>query len=185
MTTLNKIIYDYLTNTLISSDSTVKLNDTTKLDTFIKEMLVKKKSEAHHKSDPFNEAYRLRTGMGGEMALEQFLGKQFVDLSIGNSNDYHVPDLSKLGLNVGIKTVERGKYPVIFKHSERPEIIILRLADDTFSILGIALVEDLNFHQDDSYILSPALRSRGTKTAFIGLHKIKKFDNIKELMEII
>jgi hypothetical protein len=183
--TLNKLIYNYQISKLITPENTVKLLDTSKLDEFIKNIVAKKMSEAHHKIDSGNEAYRWRTGMGGELALEQLLGKSFVDLSIGDSNDYHVPDLSKLGLEVGIKSVECGKYPVIFKRSEKPEIVILRLADDTFSILGLALVEDLNKYQDDSQILSPALLARGTKTAFTGLHKLKGFKNLDELVGFI
>ena len=146
---LDNLIYSYLINKLITKENTIKLLETSKLDEFIKNIVDKKLSESHHKVDSGNEAYRWRTGMGGELALEQLIGKEFVDLSIGDSNDYHVPDLSKLGLDVGIKSVEYGKYPVIFKRSEKPEIIILRLADDTFSILGVALVEDLNKYQDD------------------------------------
>jgi hypothetical protein len=172
-------------NSLINESSTIKITNTEKLDLFIKEMLVKKKEETHHKSDSFNQAYRLRTGMGGEMALEQFLGKNFVDLTIGDSNDYHVPDLSKIGLNVGIKTVELGKYPVIFKKSERPEIIVLRLSDEVYSIIGLVTTKDLNSYQDDSKILSPSLKARGTKTAFVGLNKIKPFSNYEELIELL
>ena len=185
MKLLNSLLYNYLVNSLLNQHNTVKLSETNKLDQFIKDIVAKKKSESHHKSDPHNEAYRWRTGMGGEMALEQYLGKPFVDFSVGNSEDYHVPDLSKLGLNVGIKTVEHGKYPVIFKRSERPEIIILRLSDDTFGILGLVTSEDLNKHQNDDEILSPALRARGTKTAFTGLHKIKPFKDFDELLRLV
>ena len=179
---LDNLIYSYLINKLITKENSIKLLETSKLDEFIKNIVDKKLSESHHKVDSGNEAYRWRTGMGGELALEQLIGKEFVDLSIGDSNDYHVPDLSKLGLDVGIKSVEYGKYPVIFKRSEKPEIIILRLADDTFSILGVALVEDLNKYQDDTKILSQALLARGTKTAFTGLHHIKPFNSFDELM---
>jgi len=182
---LKKLIYNYLVNKLITPNNTVKLLDTSGLDEFIKNIVAKKKTEEHHKVDQFNEAYRWRTGMGGELALEQFIGKKFVDLTIGDSNNYHTPDLSKLGLAVGIKTVERGKYPVIFKRSEKPEIIILRLADDTFSILGVATPQILNKYQDENEILSEALKSRGTKTAFTGLYMIKPFKNYEELLELI
>jgi len=185
MNLLNRLLYNYLVDSRLSKYNTVKLLNTNKLDQFIKDIVIRKKTELHHKSDPHNEAYRWRTGMGGEMALEQYLGKSFVDFSIGDSEDYHVPDLSKLGLNVGIKTVERGKYPVIFKHSERPEIIILRLSDDTFGILGLVTPEDLNKHQNDDEILSPALRARGTKTAFVGLHTIKPFKDFDELSKLV
>jgi hypothetical protein len=185
MKQLDKLIYNYLVTSRLNEHNTVKLLDTNRLDRFIKDVIAKKKSESHHKADPYNEAYRWRTGMGGEMALEQYLCKSFVDFSIGDSEDYHVPDLSKLGLNVGIKTVEHGKYPVIFKRSERPEIIILRLSDDTFGILGLVTPEDLNKHQNDEEILSPALRARGTKTAFVGLHTITPFRDFDELTKLI
>ena len=145
----------------------------------------KKKEEQHHISDPYNEAKRWRTGMGGELALEKFIGKVFVDLSIGNSNDYHVPDLSKLGLKVGIKTVELGKYPVIFKRSNKPEIIILKLDTNRYCILGLATVDVLAKYQDDDQILSPSLKARGTKTGFVGLYKLKRFKNFEELLVVL
>jgi hypothetical protein len=147
--------------------------------------MLKKKSESHHIVDSFNEAKRWRTGTGGELALGQYIGKEFVDLSIGDSNDYHVPDLSSIGLNIGIKTVELGKYPIIFKQSEKPEIIIIRLDDEKFCILGVASPEDLNKYQSDDEILSPSLKARGTKTAFTGLYKVKPFSNYEELIKLI
>ena len=185
MLSLNDLIYNYQISKAIDNGTTVKLLDTKPLDDFIRAVRLKKKSEDHHRSDSFNEAYRWRTGMGGELALEQMLGKQFVDLSVGDSVDYHTPDLSKLGLKVGVKTVEKGKYPIIFKRSDKPEIIVLRLSDNTFCILGVVLPEDLNKYQDDALILSPLLRARGTKTAFTGLHKIKPFKNLEQLKSII
>lgn len=183
--TLNDLIYNYQITKAINNGNTIKLLDTKPLNDFIKAIRAKKKYEDHHRYDSINEAYRWRTGIGGEMALEQMLGEKFVDLSIGESKDYHVPDLSKLGIDVGVKSVDKGRYPVIFKKSEKPEIIILRISDDTFSVLGVVLPEDLNKHQDDSLILSPALRARGTKTAFTGFHKIKPFNNLEQLKSII
>lgn len=185
MTTLNKLLYKYLVDKHITSKNTVKLNDVPRLDVFIKEIVAKKMTENHHKIDSGSEAFRWRTGMGGELALEQFLDNKFVDLSVGKSTDYHIPDLSKLGLDVGIKSVEYGKYPVIFKRSDKPEIIILRLADDTFGILGLATVDVLNKYQDDSQILSQALLARGTKTAFVGFHSLKSFNTYEELIRLI
>ena len=184
---LSKLIYSYLTNSLICSERTVTLteNNTKRLDEFVKNVMIKKKNESHHIVDSFNEAKRWRTGTGGEMALGQYIDKEFVDLTIGESNDYHVPDLSSIGLNVGIKTVELGKYPIIFKHSEKPEIIIIRLNDEKFCILGVATPEDLNKYQSDDEILSPSLKARGTKTAFTGLYKIKPFSNYEELVKLI
>lgn len=184
---LSKLIYSYLTNSLICDEKIIKLTEdnSKKLDDFVKNVMVKKKNESHHVVDSFNEAKRWRTGTGGELALSQFIGKEFVDLTIGDSTDYHVPDLSSIGLNVGIKTVELGKYPVIFKQSEKPEIIIIRLDDEKFCILGVVTPEDLNKYQSDDEILSPSLKARGTKTAFVGLFKIKPFSNYEELLKLI
>ena len=182
---LNKLLYEYMTNYLISDEYIVTLSDRAILDDFVRGVMTKKKEEKHHIQDPYNEAKRWRTGMGGELALEIFINKKFADLSIGNSNDYHVPDLSALGLKVGIKTVELGKYPVIFKRSEKPEIIILKLDSNRYCILGLATVDVLNKYQDNEEILSPSLRARGTKTGFVGLHSVKRFKNYEELVKLI
>lgn len=156
---LDKIIYKYLTSKLLEDDKyLVTISDTSQLDSFITQVINKKKFESHHQFDSFNEEKRWRTGFGGEMALEKFLNKKFVDLSIGNSNDYHVPDLSKLGLNVGIKTVEIGKYPIIFKRSNKPEIIILKINDNTFNICGLASVDVLNTIKMTTKYLVQALK---------------------------
>lgn len=152
---------------------------------FIGEIVGRKNNESHHIVDQFNESKRWKTGIGGELALEQFIGKPFVDLSIGDSKDYHIPDLHKLGLNVGIKTVEYGKYPIIFKVSRKPEIIILKIGENKFSILGLAVVDILNNYQDDNKILSPSLKARGTKTGFIGLHMLKRFNSFDELKKLL
>ncbi len=182
---LNELIYNYLIKKLIKVDNTIKIKDVDKLDEFVKNIVMKKKTESHHIIDSGNEACRWRTGMGGEMALEQLLGKPFVDFSIGDSKDYHTPDLKKIGIDVGIKSVEKGKYPIIFKKSYKPEIIVLKLDDENFCILGLATVDVLNKYQDDDLILSPALKARGTKTAFTGLYKLKPFSNFDELIKLI
>jgi len=185
MTKLDKLLYEYSVNKLINVNNIIILADTHKLDFFVSQIIKKKTSESHHTIDSFNEAKRWRTGIGGELALEQLINEPFVDLTIGDSKDYHTPDLLKLGLSVGIKTVEYGKYPVIFKNSKKPEIIILKLSENSYSILGLATVEVLNTHQDDNQILSPALRARGTKTGFVGLHKLKQFNSIDELKKLL
>ena len=61
------------------------------------------------------------TGLLGELALEYTLGIKFIDWSIGKSADYHIPDIP--GYKVGIKTVEYGKFPIIFKKNYYPQII--------------------------------------------------------------
>jgi hypothetical protein len=185
MKSLDKLIYEYSIDKLIHSNNIITLTDTHNLDEFVSEVIVKKQNEGHHIRDPFNETKRWKTGVGGELALEKFIGKSFVDLSVGDSKKYHTPDLHKLGLEVGIKTVEYGKYPLIFKNSRKPEIIIIKITDIKFAILGLANVNILNNYQDDTKILSSALRARGTKSGFIGLHMLKQFSNFDELVKLL
>lgn len=186
MTKLDKLLYDYSISHLVSNN-TIELDgeDLDKLNQFVKEVIAVKQNESHHQIDSNNESKRWFTGLGGELALQKILGESFVDLSVGNSIGYHTPDLSKLGLSVGIKTVEYGKYPVIFKKSYKPEIIILKTGDKEFSVLGLATVNVLNKYQDDNKILSHSLRARGTKTGFIGLHKLKPFNNLEDLKKLV
>jgi hypothetical protein len=156
-------------------------NVQSQIKSFVKEVVSSKTKEEHHKKDNGQEEKRWYTGFSGESALEKFLGQEFVDLSVGNSNAYHVSDLSKLGLDIGVKTVEKGKFPIIFKKSKSPQVIIIKSSDSKFCICGLATIEVLNNYQSDELILSPALRSRGTKTGFYGFEHLKKFENIEDL----
>ena len=119
--------------------------------------------------------------MLGECAVEKFIGKQFIDWTIGDSSFYHTPDLSTLGVNCGVKTVEKGKFPVIFKKSYKPEIIVIKNSDCEFLICGLATVQVLNNYQSDELILSPFLRKRGTKTGFYGFNQLLLPSKIIEL----
>lgn len=152
----------------------------TKLKAFIKEVIEAKQTEEHHKVDNGQEAKRWYTGFAGESALEKYLDAEYVDLTVGNSKQYHVSDLSKLGLDIGVKTVESGKFPIIFKKSYSPQIIVVKDNTDLY-ICGMATVNTLNKYQSDELILSPALKARGTKTGFYGFEYLEPFDNIADL----
>lgn len=151
-----------------------------KLRLFVEEVISKKESEEHHKVDNSQETKRWYTGFGGECALEIYLGSEYVDLSVGDSKSYHVSDLSKLNLDIGVKTVEFGKFPVIFKTSRSPQIIIVKHGDD-FYICGLATIEALTKYQSDDLILSPLLRKRNTKTGFYGFESLEPFKDVADL----
>lgn len=161
----------------------VKLSPETleKIDVFTKAVIQAKIGEEHHEHDNSQEYKRFHTGMMGECAVEQLLGVPFVDWNIGNSNEFNHADLKKIGLKVGIKTVEMHKFPVIHKKSYKPEIICIKRTDDTVIICGLATTNVLNTYQDDDLILSPKLRSRGTKTGFYGFDKLTKVSSIEDL----
>ena len=140
----------------------------------------KKKMETHHKKDPTHEVKRFATGLLGEMAVGSLLGISILDFSIGNSADYNVPDVP--GFQVGIKTAEYGKWPIIFKENDYAQIMCLTDKERrSVYVLGLATPEILNACQDESLILCPNLRRRGTKTAFCGLDQLKPISSLLDL----
>ena len=140
-----------------------------------------KSQEKHHLIDSNKEAKRFTTGLLGEAALEKVLGISIIDWSIGDSNKYHTPDIP--GYNVGIKTVERNKFPIIFKKNHYPQIICIKSdrRDDLIFVCGLATKDILNRYQDDNLILDPNLRSRNTKTGFYGFEHLIPIRSLDEL----
>ena len=148
----------------------VTIDDATieRVQSFVSNLINVKLSEGHHKKDGGMEYKRWMNGILGECAVEKYIDKKFVDLSIGDSNKYHIPDMSSLGIQCGIKTVEIGKFPIIFKTSKTPEVIVIRESKHDFYICGVATIAVLNEFQSDDLVVSESLRRRGTKTAFYG-----------------
>lgn len=165
----------------------VKIDDKkiSDIKTFTNEIIKKKVNEKHHKQDNRKEYKRFYTGTLGEIALENYLNKTFFDWTIGESSKYNSADLRSLGINVGIKTVEFGKFPIIHKNPKRPEIIMMKLSDNEVVVCGLATVETMKKHSSDKYIESPFLRKRGTKTGFYGFKELKPFKTIQELKNIL
>ena len=156
-----------------------------KIDNFVTQVIQTKQQERHHKIDNKNEYKRFFTGMMGEYAVEKIFEQKFVDWTIGNSTNYNVADLKALGINVGIKTVEIGKYPIIHKKAERPEIICIRRRYNLIIICGLATIDVLNTYQDNSLVLSPYLRRRGVKTGFNGFEHLVGFSTLEDLKKYL
>ena len=151
----------------------------TQIESFADEVIKAKKSEYHHQIDGHNEKKRFVTGLCGEMALSKVLGFDIIDWNIGNSKKFHHPDIP--GYNVGVKTVEWGKFPIVFKNSHYPEIICIRGVKNPNKVLicGIATPDMIKEHQSDDLILSPSLRARGTKTGFYGFNALWDLSKLK------
>lgn len=163
---------------IVLSDEVInKIND------FVKRLVEKKKSEEHHADDNRSEIKRFTTGLLGEAAIEQYLKIKSIDWSIGDSKKYHKPDLKKIGLDVGIKTVEYGRFPIIFKKSYSSEIINIKVSSNEVLICGLANVDILNKYQDDNLILDDKLRARGTKSGFYGFDNLLQFNSLEKLKE--
>lgn len=87
------------------------------------DIIEKKAEESHHKADGKNEVNRWKNGFLGEMAVEKFLGINFVDLSYGDSNNYNCPDLESAGYKIGVKTASYPKFHLVNKNIEYPQIL--------------------------------------------------------------
>ena len=139
-------------------------------------------TETNHKKDHGNELTRLRTGLIGEAALEKLLSISVIDWSVGDSEKYNKPDIT--GYSVGVKTVEWGKYPVIFKKNDYPQIICIKNKNDNkVLICGLATPDILNKYQDDELIISENLLKRGVKTGFYGFKHLIPIRSINDLQQ--
>jgi hypothetical protein len=163
---------------------TVNPNKVIKLKNFVNLLIKEKQKETHHQIDKYQEYKRFYTGLLGEAALEELLNINIIDWEIGDSRNYNKADLSKQNLNIGIKTVEYGKFPIIHKNSIRPEIINVKINDTDIFICGLASIKVLLEYQEEHLILSPFLKEKGTKTGFYGFNKLIKFNNLNELKNI-
>ena len=157
-----------------------------KIDKYVKELIKVKKLEAHHQVDKSSHYKRFYTGTLGEVALELFFGIEgIVDWSIGDSKAYHKPDLKSIGLNIGVKTVQYGSFPIVFKESYCHEIIMIRWKSNCIYICGLAKKDVLNKYQSIDLIKDDRLRLKSTKTGFYGFNKLKYFFTLNELKSLL
>ena len=147
----------------------------------VSQIVEEKAKEAYHQRDNRKENKRFFTGLMGEAALEQLLGVDIIDKEAGNSKKYNFPDIP--GYDVGIKTVEYGKYPLIRKENTYPQIfcVLDPRHNGVVYVCGLATVDVLNTFQDDNLILDPNLRKEGWKTGFCGFHNLQTVESILDI----
>lgn len=92
---------------------------------FAIKVVSKKMNEEVHQNDCSREVDRWIDGYLGEKAVEKFLGIKFSDKSVGDSEDYAVPDLSTIGYKLGVKTCRFPNFPVINRNIHTPQIFVL------------------------------------------------------------
>lgn len=143
------------------------------LNKFVEDVVIEKLNESHYKIDSGSLKKRYQTGFMGEMAISKILEKNTVDWAIGNSKIFNKSDLSALGKNVGIKTVEWGKFPIVHKNPKRPEIICIR-KENTVYVCGLATIAAMQEYSSDELIKSQELRARNVKTGFYGFEQLKQ-----------
>lgn len=168
---------DKFARILLDEETISSINDLAKI------ISQEKLQEKHHAFDCHNELKRFTTGMLGEAAVEKLLGLRIREWKIGgDSRDYHHPDIKRY--NVGIKTVEYGKFPIIFIHNTYPQIICIKskVYDNLIFVCGLATKEILNTYQDTELILDRNLKKRGTKTGFYGFEYLKPIYTLDDLL---
>ncbi len=152
-----------------------------KINALVDSIVEQKQKENIHQIDGNKERKRFFNGLLGEAAIEKLLGIDIIDWSVGDSKNYNYPDVKIFG--VGIKTVEKGKFPVIPKRNDYSQIICI--VSDTIKnlvfVCGLATVDVLNDKQSDTLLWDKQLASRGVKTGFYGFDKLKKVLCIDDL----
>lgn len=179
--TYKDFVLPYVNNyTLVELNS----DEVKRIEKLSLDIAVHKLDESHHKSDCHKGYTRFLTGLLGELAVEKLLDISVVDWSVGNSVNYNKPDIKKYG--IGVKTVEKGKFPIIFKNNYYPQIICVKCHSDLICVCGLATVSVLNKYQSDELIIDDNLRQRGTKTGFYGFSHLLHIDsknNLKKLLD--
>ena len=145
------------------------------------EIAVEKGKERQHQVDGRGAFRRQFTGLLGEAALEEYFGIELIDYSVGNSSKYRAASLQRVGLNVGITTVENWKFPIIYKNPYHPELICVKRKDNEVVLFGYASVDVLKQYQSDAFILDERLRQRGTKSAFYGFSELLNVESLEDL----
>jgi hypothetical protein len=139
-----------------------------------------KRKEKGYLRDTDSLIKRYTTGLGGEMALGKFLGVSIVDTSVGASEDYNIGDLNKIGLDIGVKTVEYPKFPLVHTRPERCEIILIKHRNQhVYKICGLYTPETMILHSSRELVVDEKVRE--SKTAFYGIPFCKTFKTTEDL----
>ena len=152
-----------------------------------------KLKEGRFQMDHDRMTNRALTGFLGEAAVEVLLGTPVLDrgpdgrIVVEDSRKFHAADLSKTGLDVGVKTVEWGKFPVVKRNVKRPQMIGFKMDERTFLIGGYASMKVLREHQSSVYVINDNLRNKRTwdgqieKISFWGFHKLQQVRSLEDL----
>ena len=156
--------------------------DRNRIENWVNKIIKEKMKEKVHQYDGSKEHKRWKTGRMGEVALEILFKKKFTDWTIGESENYAYADLKDLGVDVGVKTVDYGSFPLVHKHSRRPEIICVTYGDKVY-ILGLATPDVLNTYSDPKYVKTASALDR--KTGFYGFEHLIPIRSFVELQKVL
>lgn len=173
-----EISYDTFVKPVISNLDVVEVSESEDLNELAEQIVNAKHYE--YIRDKRSLTKRILNGLYGELALEKYLGCKIIDWQVGDSSTFNHGDLKDL--DVGVKTVEYGKFPIIHLNPSRPEIILLK-HELRFLICGLYTIDVMSrFHTRD-FIIDPNVRE--TKTAFYGIPFYRSFKNLDQLKSIL
>jgi len=123
------------------------------------------------------------SGYLGEFALEDHSGIKFFGESIGSAIVYDIPYFNRSGIEGGVKAVGRGKFPIMRRKNDYPQIMCMADQEETIYICGLANVETLNSFRDLESVKDDNTKKRGLKTAFFGFICFVRFETSAGLNE--
>lgn len=155
-----------------------------------------KKKEYYFKMDSDVMVKRALTGFLGEACMEILLGVSVLDrdkdgrIAVGESHSFKNADLSNTGMDIGIKTVEYMKFPVVKRNVRRAQVINFMMDNRTFLVGGYASIRTLRDFQKSELILNDNLRNKRLrngqieKIAFWGLHQLVPITDLESLRTV-
>lgn len=168
-----------------------------KAERFTHEVIKEKRKERVHQRDGRNEYKRWMTGTLGELALEEFLGIKIHDPTIGHSSKYAIPDLSSLGIPVGVKSFRVGNFPLVnritkipfdlYREIESQIFVGIELKRKVAYLFGLGFPETLvaNERNPESNRYVKDKNALDRKTAFIDLPALHVFQSLDELKNLV
>ena len=155
--------------------------------------ILNKEKEEIYDIDNNNLFFRLMSGLLGEVAIEILFGIPILQrdkngmLKIGPSGNFAGADFSQVGLDLGVKTCSYTNFPAVKRLVKRPQVICIRMKDDSIRIGGYASKDLQLNHLSSDYIKDWNLRNRRDddlgphKMAFTGLEFMPTFTTFDEL----
>jgi hypothetical protein len=139
----------------------------------------------YNKLDNKNISDRFFTGDFGEYVVGKYFNINIMDPTAGSTNMYNIPDLSKLGYNIGVKTsdyfkntvITIPKYGILY-----PQIVVIKYGNIGF-IAGLATNDILNKYSSDEYILNKDMVHK--KTGFYGYQYLSPITKLNDIIKII
>lgn len=164
-------------------------DDIRKVREFSTKIAERKRKEGLYHRDGRGIEGRFFTGFCGEMAHQKFIKREVVDFSIGDSREYVISDLRRVGLRCGVKTGKAGDFPKVPIGPEEPEVIVLKLSDTHYKICGVGFPDILNNYSNDEDIdevyMDDRLLARNVKTCFFGHGYLTQYYSFKQLKELL